>query len=66
MNEYEAKLSSIDKLQCGKLTPNFKQHAQQFRGTYEDVSKSFRTGGLEREPQMIQLSATRGSYIAIL
>jgi hypothetical protein len=33
---------------------------------YEGVSKSFRTGGLERELQMEQLSATRCSYIAIL
>jgi len=28
--------------------------------------KSFRTGPLEREVQMVQLSATRCSYIAIL
>jgi hypothetical protein len=33
---------------------------------YEDISKSFRTGRLERELQMIQLSATRCSCIAIL
>jgi hypothetical protein len=33
---------------------------------YEGVSKSFRTGHLERELQMVQLSATRCSYIAIL
>jgi hypothetical protein len=33
---------------------------------YEGVSKSFRTGRLERELQMGQLSATRCSYIAIL
>jgi hypothetical protein len=33
---------------------------------YEDVSRSFRTGRLERELQMIQLSATMCSYIAIL
>jgi hypothetical protein len=30
------------------------------------VSKSFRTGRLERKLQMVQLSATRCSYIAIL
>jgi len=30
------------------------------------VSKSFRTGCLERELQMVQLSATRCSCIAIL
>jgi hypothetical protein len=33
---------------------------------YEDVSESFRTGRLERELQMVQLSATRCSCIAIL
>jgi hypothetical protein len=33
---------------------------------YECVSKSFRTGCLERELQMVQLSATRCSCIAIL
>jgi hypothetical protein len=34
--------------------------------TYEGISKSFRTGRLERELQMVQLSATRYSCIAIL
>jgi len=34
--------------------------------TYEDVSKSFRTGRLERELQMVQLCATRCNCIAIL
>jgi len=34
--------------------------------TYESVCKSFRTGRLERELQIVQLSATRGSCIAIL
>jgi hypothetical protein len=33
---------------------------------YEGVSKSFRTGRLERELQTVQLSATRCSCIAIL
>jgi len=33
---------------------------------YEGVSRSFRTGRLEREPQMIRLSATRCSCIATL
>jgi hypothetical protein len=33
---------------------------------YEGVSKSFRTGRLDRELQMIELSATRCSCIAIL
>jgi hypothetical protein len=32
---------------------------------YEGVSKSFRTDRLERELQMVQLSATRCSCIAI-
>jgi hypothetical protein len=34
--------------------------------TYQGVSKSFRTGRLERELQMVQLSDTRCSCIAIL
>jgi hypothetical protein len=34
--------------------------------TYEDVSKSFRAGRLERELQMVQLFDTRCSCIAIL
>jgi hypothetical protein len=33
---------------------------------YEGVSKSFRSGRLERELQMVQLYATRCSCIAIL
>jgi hypothetical protein len=33
---------------------------------YEGVSRSFRTGRLGRELQMVQISATRCSYIAIL
>jgi hypothetical protein len=33
---------------------------------YDSVSKSFRTGRLERELQVVQLSATRCSCIAIL
>jgi len=33
---------------------------------YEGVSKSFRTGGLERELQIIELCATRCSCIATL
>jgi hypothetical protein len=36
------------------------------RKIYEGVSKSFRTGHLERELQMVQLSATRCSCIVIL
>jgi hypothetical protein len=34
--------------------------------TYEGVSKRFRTGRLERELRMVQLSATRCNCIAIL
>jgi hypothetical protein len=34
--------------------------------SYEGVFKSFRTGRLEREMQMVQLSATRCSSITIL
>jgi hypothetical protein len=33
---------------------------------YESISKSFRTGCLERELQMIELSATRCNCVAIL
>jgi len=36
------------------------------RALFEGVSVSFRTGRLEREQQMVQLSATRCSCIAIL
>jgi hypothetical protein len=34
--------------------------------SYEGVSKTFRTGRLERELQMVQFSATKCSYISIL
>jgi hypothetical protein len=44
---------AVRKLQCGEQS-------------HEGVSKSFRTGRLERELQMVQLSATRWSCIAIL
>jgi hypothetical protein len=37
-----------------------------FLSSYEGVSKSFQTGRLERELQMVQLSATRCSCITIL
>jgi hypothetical protein len=33
---------------------------------YEGVPKSFRTGRLERKLQMVQVSATRCNYMAIL
>jgi hypothetical protein len=35
-------------------------------GIYEGVSKSFRTGHLEREMQMVWLSAIRCSCVTIL
>jgi hypothetical protein len=37
-----------------------------FEGKYEGVSKSFLDGRLELELQMVELSAIRCSYIAIL
>jgi hypothetical protein len=37
-----------------------------FDAIYKGVSRSFRTGRLERELQMVQLSATKCSRIAIL
>jgi hypothetical protein len=37
-----------------------------FKFTCEGVAKSFRNGLLEQELQLVQLSATRGSCIAIL
>jgi hypothetical protein len=54
---------AIYKDQCGAQA-----QAQKFVETniYEGVSKSFRTGRLERELQMVQLSATRCSCIAVL
>jgi len=36
------------------------------KGTYNGVSKSFQTGRLERELQMVQPSATKRRFIAIL
>jgi hypothetical protein len=41
-------------------------HNEELHDTYEGISKSFRTGRLQRELQMVQLSATRCSCIAIL
>jgi hypothetical protein len=43
-----------------------KMHRFDSHEYYERVSKSFRTGRLERKPQTVQLSATRSSCIAIL
>jgi len=39
---------------------------QKLQDRYEGVSKSFRTGLLEQELQMIQLSATMCTFIVIL
>jgi len=40
--------------------------AESANSLYEGVSKTFRTGRLERELQVVQLSATKFSCIAIL
>jgi len=37
-----------------------------FYSKYEGITRSFRTGRLERELQMVQLSATRCGSIAII
>jgi hypothetical protein len=41
-------------------------HTTRFQPVYEDVTKSFRTGRLERKLQMVPLSANKCSCIAIL
>jgi hypothetical protein len=55
---------------CGRrfmiILTNICQAATCFIQKYEGVSKSFRTGSLERELQMVQLSATKCSCITIL
>jgi hypothetical protein len=43
-----------------------RQNKKETGKKYATVTKSFRTGRLERELQMVQLSATTCSYIAIL
>jgi hypothetical protein len=40
-------------------------HTLHYKHVYEGVSKSFRTGRLERKLQLVQLSATRCNCIAI-
>jgi hypothetical protein len=45
---------------------DFQLLKKDFVSIYEGVSKSFQTGRLERELQMVQLSATRCSCIAVL
>jgi hypothetical protein len=44
----------------------FRKENRPIKWAYESVTKSFRTGHLERELQMVQLSANRCSCIAIL
>jgi hypothetical protein len=46
--------------------PQVPQTLASSRRRYQGVSKSFQTGRVERELQIVQLSATRCSYIAIL
>jgi hypothetical protein len=46
--------------------PPWFDHPNNLQSLYEGVSKSYRTGLLERELQMVQLSATRCRCIAIL
>jgi hypothetical protein len=41
-------------------------HRRSFEYDYEAISKSLRTGRLERELQMVQISVTRCSCITIL
>jgi hypothetical protein len=48
------------------ITETEPEAIEDFTIPYEGVSKSFRTGPVERELQMVQLSATRRSCIAIL
>jgi hypothetical protein len=51
----------------GPMVRPFPTHSLRNRFCFSaKVSKSFRTGRLERELRMVQLSATRCSYIAIL
>jgi hypothetical protein len=50
----------------GCLTQTDGKSFKRVAANYEGVSKSFRTGGLERELQMVQLSAIKCSCIAIL
>jgi hypothetical protein len=48
------------------LPPSSLNPEEQFMHAYDPVSKSFRTVRVERELQMVQLSATRCSRITIL
>jgi len=62
-------IESIGVLQIVKLNGEFKFSMALCPGhqmAYESVSKSFRTGRLKRELQMVELFATRCSCIAVL
>jgi hypothetical protein len=60
-------LTAFDVLTLGGKVVSCRGSSREyFEARYEGVSKSFRTGRLERELQMVQLSATRCSCIAIL
>jgi len=50
----------------GAYTPSMSQLSLRNATSYKGVSKSFRSGLLEPELQMIQFSATRYNSIAIL
>jgi hypothetical protein len=54
------------KMTAIRLLPTVWSTRDIWEGAYEGVSKSFRTGRLKRELQMIQLFATRWSFIVIL
>jgi hypothetical protein len=61
-------VNSNKKWLCQHMQKNMRPAFQHEHSTvkYDGVSKSFRTGRLEQELQMIQLSATRCSCITIL
>jgi len=48
------------------LSKHLPATTEENRGEYEGLTKSFRTGRVERELQMVQLSAITCSCIAIL
>jgi hypothetical protein len=58
--------SQVSTLRSRIWAPNIVIQRTDGGETYEGVTKSFRTGHLERELKMVQLSATRCSCIAIL
>jgi hypothetical protein len=48
------------------IVPDLSRSLLSCDAVYKSVSRSFRTGSLKREMQMIQLSTNRCSYIAVL